>query len=158
MSLYLCKKFIIRAEAAEGEDELIAFDNVLLKCGIGDVSLVKTTSILPPNAELVQNHELPPGANVPAIYTAIISNKRGEKIAAAIAVAWTDGGPTLVAEYSATGITKEDAERKAIERVKIMARNRNLKITRIETRTVDHIVEKCACAIAVVVEIPEMKS
>src|SRR5262249_17098555 len=39
--------------SAEGTTELNAFDNALLAAGIGNINLVKVSSILPPNTEIV---------------------------------------------------------------------------------------------------------
>ena len=41
------KKFKIVAAAAEGHNNLTAFDNALLAAGIGNVNLVRISSILP---------------------------------------------------------------------------------------------------------------
>ncbi len=148
------KKVYVTAVASEGETELNAFDNCLLKIGIGDVSLVKVTSILPEDIEIVEEPiELPAGANIPAIYTYKVSSKPGERIAAAIALGKTKGGPTLVAEYSSVGISSEEAEKEASKRLMLMAKARNLELLSTEVYSVDHIVEKIGCALAVVVEI-----
>ena len=148
------KKVYVTAVASEGETELNAFDNCLLKVGIGDVSLVKVTSILPGDIEITEEPTiLPAGANVPAIYTYKISNNPGEKIAAAIALGQTKGGPTLVAEYSDVGVSIEEAETEASKRLMIMAKARNLEVQSTEVYSIDHVVEKIGCALAIVVEI-----
>ncbi len=45
------KKFSLVAGSAEGTSELNAFDNALLNAGIGNLNLIKVTSILPPQVE-----------------------------------------------------------------------------------------------------------
>lgn len=148
------KKVYATAIASEGETELNAFDNCLLKVGIGDVSLVKVTSILPHDVEIVDEPlKLPAGANVPAIYTYVISDKPGETIAAAIAIGKTQDGPTLVAEFSSKGINSEKAEDEALRRLELMAKARNLELVSTETYSSEHTVEKIGCVLAVVVEL-----
>ena len=51
--------------SAEGTTELNAFDNALLAAGIGNINLVKVSSILPPDTEMVDLPQLRPGAIVP---------------------------------------------------------------------------------------------
>ncbi|MGQ4892491.1 MAG: pyruvoyl-dependent arginine decarboxylase [Candidatus Njordarchaeia archaeon] len=152
--VYVPKKVYINAVSAEGETELNAFDNCLIKLGIGDVSLVKVTSILPNDIEITNKPvKLPNGANVPTIYTHIISNEKNKLIAAAIALGKTDGGPTLVAEFSGENIDAEGAEEEALKRLCNMAKARNLTIKSSEVYSADHIVENVGCVLAAVVEI-----
>ncbi|MHA1582462.1 MAG: pyruvoyl-dependent arginine decarboxylase [Candidatus Baldrarchaeia archaeon] len=95
-----------------------------------------------------------PGSNVPAIYTFVTSEKRGQKIATAIAVAKTINGPTLVAEYSNINISAGEAEEEAYKRVIKMAENRKREIDgRIIIKSSGHVVKKCGCALAIVVEV-----
>jgi arginine decarboxylase len=148
------KKVYVGTASSEGETELNAFDNCLLKLGIGDVSLVKITSILPSDVEIVDNIEkLPDGMNVPAIYTYKISSKPDSVIAAAIAIGKTDKGPTLVAEFSAEGVDAEKAEDEAAKRLYLMAKARGLKLATTEVYSVDHKVENIGCVLAAVVEL-----
>lgn len=149
------KKVLVKAVSAEGETPLNAFDNCLIKIGVGDVSLVKLTSILPPDIEFTENMpQLHPGSNVPAIYTSITSKKIGQQIAAAIAVAKTKNGPTLVAEYSNINISAGKAREEALKRVLEMAKNRKKEIEgKMVIKTTEHVVKKCGCALAIVVEI-----
>lgn len=149
------KRALIKAVSAEGETPLNAFDNCLIKVGVGDVSIVKLTSILPPDIEFTENiPQFQPGSNVPAIYTSIISEKKDQRIAAAIAVARTKKGPTLVAEYSNTNISANEAEEEALKRVTEMAKSRKKEIEgKIIIKSTEHVVKKCGCALAIVVEI-----
>ncbi len=148
------RKVFVGTASSEGETELNAFDNCLLKLGIGDVSLVKITSILPNDVEIVDDiEELPEGMNVPAIYTYKISNRPNAVIAAAIAIGKTDKGPTLVAEFSAEGVNAEEAEDEATKRLYLMAKARKLKLITTEVYSIDHRVEKLGCVLAAVVEL-----
>jgi len=68
---------------AEGSTPLNAFDNALLAAGIGNINLIKVSSILPPGVELVALPRIKPGALVPTAYAAMTSEVPGEVVAAA---------------------------------------------------------------------------
>src|SRR5256712_4449021 len=72
---------------AEGGTTLNAFDNALLAAGIGNINLVKDSSILPPEVPVIDLPKIKPGAIVPTAYAAMTSATPGETIAAAIAYA-----------------------------------------------------------------------
>jgi len=149
------RKVYVAAVAAEGETELNAFDNCLVKAGLPQVSLIKLTSILPRDIEITEEppRDLPLGANLPAIYDYVVSSTKGETIAAAIAIGWTNKGPTLVAEYSARNISKSEAEERALLRLKEMAKARKITIMEYKVYSAEHRVEKCGCALVIVAEI-----
>src|SRR3989454_546716 len=69
---------------AEGGTTLNAFDNALLAAGIGNINLVKVSSILPPEATVVDLPRLRPGAVIPTAYAAMTSEVPGEVVAAAV--------------------------------------------------------------------------
>jgi arginine decarboxylase len=52
------------AGIAEGSTPLNAFDNALLAAGIGNVNLIKVSSILPPGIELVALPRIKPGTSL----------------------------------------------------------------------------------------------
>src|SRR3977135_996179 len=72
------------AANAEGSTPLNAFDNALLAAGIGNVNLIKVSSILPPGIELVALPRIKPGALVPTAYAAIPSGVPGVVVGAAV--------------------------------------------------------------------------
>ena len=81
------ERFIIVSAAAEAGYALTAFDAALLKAGIGNVNLVKISSILPPGCYEEENGIVfPPGAFVPTAYGSICSEIKGELIAAAVGI------------------------------------------------------------------------
>ncbi len=74
------------AGASEGKNELTAFDRALLKAGIGNINLIRVSSILPPKAICKSDMVIPPGSLTPTGYGSIISTKPGQIISAAVAV------------------------------------------------------------------------
>src|SRR3990172_8461489 len=75
------------AGSAEGLTPLNAFDNALLAAGIGNINLVKVSSIVPPDVDIVPLPQIKPGAVIPTAYSAIESAARGELISAAVGYA-----------------------------------------------------------------------
>jgi arginine decarboxylase len=72
------------AASAEGGTPLNAFDNALLAAGLGNINLVKVSSIMPPRIEVIPLPRLKPGALIVTAYAAITSCTPGETITAAI--------------------------------------------------------------------------
>ena len=148
------RKIYVRAVNSEGDTELNAFDNCLVKAGLPQVSLIKVTSILPKDIIIVNDPpELPLGCNVPTIYAVYTSCQKGKLLASALAIGWTDRGPTLVAEFASEGMSRKEAEKEALFRLRKMAEARNLKITKEIIVSVDHVVDKCGCVLAFAAEI-----
>ncbi|MCX7835617.1 MAG: arginine decarboxylase, pyruvoyl-dependent [bacterium] len=144
--------FFLAAGASEGWTALNAFDGALLAAGIGDVNLVKMSSILPPACKPIQPFQLPYGALVPVAYAAYTSAEPGERIAAAVAVAIPEDEqlPGLIMEYEGRG-TKQDIEEHVREMAKRGMETRHRAIKSIESISVEHKVEKIAGIIAAVV-------
>jgi len=63
---------------AEGGTPLNAFDNALLAAGIGNINLVKISSILPPEVPVIELPKIKLGALIPTAYAAMTSEKPGE--------------------------------------------------------------------------------
>jgi arginine decarboxylase len=89
------RRFTIVAGRSEGGTKLTAFDKALLDAGIGNLNLLKVSSILPPNAECVEKLEIPPGSLTPTAYGSFVSDVSGQLIAAAVGVC---GSRSLVLE------------------------------------------------------------
>lgn len=78
--------FCLVSGSGEADTELNAFDRALLSAGIGDLNLVKVTSIVPPGANPENPKNIKPGSIVHAAYSCCRSEITGERIAAAVAV------------------------------------------------------------------------
>jgi arginine decarboxylase len=108
---YLC------AGAAEGITPLSAFDGALIAAGVGNVNLVRMSSILPPRSlEIKKPERLPYGALVPVAYASITSPEvgpgvsRGIAAAVAVAVPLDPDLPGLIMELSSSDMDQVDAE------------------------------------------------
>lgn len=140
-------KLYLVSGKSEGSTPLNAFDNALLEAGIGDVNLIKVSSIVPPNAEVVLGKpNLPRGVIVPCVYAERTSETPGEKIAVALAVGLAEDGFGVVMESE--GETAEEATAKAIEMVKEAFRVRGVELKRILQVSAEHEVVKCGGVVA----------
>lgn len=141
------RKLYLVAGKSEGSTPLNAFDNALLDAGIGDVNLIKVSSIVPPGAEvLLEKPNLPKGALVPCVYAEKTSETAGERIAVALAVGLSEDGFGVVMESE--GETAEEAVEKAVQMVKEAFSARGLNLKRILQIASEHQVVKCGGVVA----------
>src|SRR3970282_1564041 len=97
---------------AEGGTPLNAFDNALLAAGIGNVNLVKVSSIIPPDVAIVDLPKIKPGALVPTACAGRTSEVSGQTVAAAVGWALADdpAKPGVIMEFHDIA-TRQQAER-----------------------------------------------
>ncbi len=138
--------------ASEGNTKLNSFDNALLNAGVGDTNLVRMSSIIPPNCELVDEIILPKGALIPIAYAAISSENPGETISAAIGVGLPEnpGEPGLIMEFEdirPLSYVEEVVRQMVVDGYKF----RNRKYREILTLGIEHKVEKTASVFAAAV-------
>jgi arginine decarboxylase len=143
------KKFFVTAASAEGNSELTAFDKALLKARIGNVNLVRVSSILPPGCEYDPNLEIPAGSLVPTAYGYIVSEEPGELISAAVAVGLSPDAFGVIMEFSGK-CSAEEAKATIIKMVEEAFEIREMPLADIKVAAVEHVVEKIGCAYAAV--------
>ena len=136
---------------AEGSTPLNAFDNALLAAGVGNVNLVKVSSIFPPAAEVVSLPRIKPGAIVPSAYAAITSEVPGEVVAAAVGWALPDDPVKngIIMEFHDKA-TREEAELMIVQMLQEAFRTRGWRIAQMKVAAVEHRVERTGCALAAV--------
>ncbi len=143
------KKFFLTAASAEGQSELTAFDNALLAGRIGNINLIRVSSILPPGAEYDPDLSIPPGSLVPTAYGYIISDEPGELIAAAVGIGFSADTFGVIMEFAGKCSQKE-----AEERIEAMLReafaSRGMELVDMKIAATEHRVEKIGCALAAV--------
>ncbi|MBM7855669.1 arginine decarboxylase [Desulfohalotomaculum tongense] len=143
------KKYFVTAASAEGRSKLTAFDNALLKAKIGNVNLLRVSSILPPSAEYDPDLVLPPGSLVPTAYGYIISDVPGETIAAAVGVGLSKDTFGVIMEFSGK-CTREEASRAIENMLKEAFETRGMELVDMKITAVEHKVEKIGCCLAAV--------
>jgi arginine decarboxylase len=136
---------------AEGATPLNAFDNALLAAGIGNVNLVRISSILPPGVDLVPLPRIKLGAIVPTAYAAQTSEVPGEVIAAAVGWARPEDPEKngVIMEFHDKA-SREEAERMVVQMLEEAFRVRGQRIRDLRVFAVEHRVERTGCALAAV--------
>jgi arginine decarboxylase len=143
------KKFFVTAGSAEGKNHLNAFDNALLIGRIGNLNLMRVSSILPPGVQYCPNLDIPPGSLVPTAYGYIISDVPGELISAAVGVGFSKDTYGVIMEFSGK-CSKEEAEKKIISMLEEAFRTRGMKLEGTRLASAEHRVEAIGCALAAV--------
>ncbi len=143
-------RYSLVSGVAEGRTPLTAFDQALLAAGIGNLNLLKVSSILPPGAEYAAQLVIPPGSLLPVAYAALTSAVPGDLIAAAVAVGRGDPGEHGVIMETSGHFTREEIE----ERIKAMVEEafavRQKRLARLEVAAVARRVEHLGCVLAAV--------
>lgn len=136
--------------SGEGVTPLNAFDQALLSAGIGNLNLIKVSSILPAKVSLSPLPKIEAGSLVPAVYSTVTSNVSGETISACVGAGFSDDTFGLLYEYSHRGEAKtaEEVVQKMIEEGFKM---RKLKIGKIVIVSAEHRVERVGCVVAAAV-------
>ncbi|MGE5381614.1 MAG: pyruvoyl-dependent arginine decarboxylase [Methylocystaceae bacterium] len=143
------KKYFVSAGAAEGKTELTAFDKALLQAGVGNVNMLRVSSILPPDCVYDPGLVLPPGSLVPIAYGYVISEEPGDRIAAAVGVGIKHNSFGVIMEFSGH-CTKEEAEAQVTAMVEEAFAVRGLHLDEVKVAAAEHIVEQTGCAFACV--------
>ena len=143
-------KIAIVSGKDEGPTKLNAFDNALSNAGIGDVNLIKVSSMLAGNAEIVKLPKLKAGAMVNCVLSEITSDKPGDQITAVIAVAI---GEELGCVVETTGINKDadDLLDEAKMMVEYMMEKRDIEIKDLLIESSTAVVENIASVVASVI-------
>ncbi|MCX6640633.1 MAG: arginine decarboxylase, pyruvoyl-dependent [bacterium] len=155
MSFSVPRRYFLVSGCSEAPTELNAFDGALRQAGVGDVNLLKVSSIVPPACRRIDPIALPKGALIPIAYASISSDKPGEVIAAAIAVGIPEeiDQVGVIMEHSAVGHQAE-VEKIATDMARTALEMRGLSIKSIESRAVEIKVKDVAAAFAGVALIP----
>ncbi len=150
MGLPMPVKFSLVSASSEGRTELTAFDRALLLAGVGNVNLLKVSSILPPGATFSPVVDIQPGILLPIAYGSIISTEPGALISASVAVGISSKESYgVIMEFSGY-CSKKDAEEQVTEMVKEAFEVRNLPLTELYVKAVEHRVKNIGCAFAAV--------
>ena len=130
---------------------LNAFDNALLAAGIGNINLLKVSSILPPEVPVVELPKIKLGALVPTAYASITSETPGEIVAAAVGYALPDDPAKngVIMEYHGVA-SREEAERQIRAMLDEAFSVRGEAIAEMRVVAVEHRVERIGCALAAI--------
>lgn len=143
-------KIAIVSGKDEGPTKLNAFDNALTAAGIGDVNLIKVSSMLAGNAEVLPLPKLKAGSMVNCVLSTITSSNKGDQITAVVAVAIGDELGCVV-EKTGTNEDSEKLKEEAVFMVRYMMEKRNVKINELVVEDATHIVEEIGSVVSSVV-------
>lgn len=147
-------KIAIVSGKDEGPTKLNAFDNALSKAGIGDVNLIKVSSMLEKNTEIQNLPKLKPGAMVNCVLSTITSDNPGDNIIAVVAVAIGEKLGCVV-EETAINEDIDKIREKAIFMVKYMMEKRNEKIKELIVEDISHEVSEIGSVVSSVIYLNE---
>jgi len=141
---------------AEGGTPLNAFDNALLAAGIGNINLIKVSSIVPPDVSIIELPKIKPGALVPTAYAAMTSVVPGQTVAAAVGYALPDdpAKPGVIMEFHDIA-SRGEAERAIRAMLEEAFQVRGEPIRELKVFAVEHTVERTGCALAAVALLAE---
>lgn len=142
--------YTLAVGAAEGPTPMNAFDNALLAAGIGNVNLLKVSSILPRDIKYVDRLEIRPGSLVPTAYCTWTSEVPGESIAAAVGVGISRDSFGVIMEYAGTGV-RQEAEAEVGQMLETAFEQRQMKIDKVKIRGVDFQVKTLGSVVAAAV-------
>ncbi|MDR3223802.1 MAG: arginine decarboxylase, pyruvoyl-dependent [Methanobrevibacter sp.] len=147
-------KIAIVSGKAEGPTKLNAFDNALYNAGIGDANLIKVSSMLEKNTEVVELPNIKAGKMVNCVLSHASSDKKDDIIFATVAVAIGDNLGCVV-EKSGKNEDLDYVKSNVIAMVKYMMKIRNEKINVMIVEDLHHKVENIGSVISSVVYIDE---
>ncbi|MEX2355529.1 MAG: arginine decarboxylase, pyruvoyl-dependent [Thermaerobacterales bacterium] len=144
------KTIAIVSGAAEGSHRLTAFDGALLKAGIGNLNLIKVSSILPPHCEFVEQVNIPAGSLTPTAYGAVMSDEPGQQLAAAVAVGFAANDYGTIMEHAGF-LSGAEARQQVIDMVEESFAARGLELVEVKVAVSEITVVTCASAVAAAV-------
>ncbi len=143
-------KFALVVGRGEGTTPLNAFDAALLEAGIGNLNLLRVSSILPPGAKFSPELQIPPGTLTPTAYGYLTSSSPGQVIAAAIGVGISMDTYGVIMEFEGY-CTREMAEDRVRAMVEEGFRKRNLPLKEVFVQGIDHHVEGVGAVVSAAV-------
>ena len=134
----------------EGPTKLNAFDNALTDAGIGDVNLIKVSSMLAGHTEIENLPKLKAGSMVNCVLSEVTSDTPGDEITAVVAVAIGDELGCVV-ETSGVNKNSEELRNEACEMVEYMMEKRGVEIKDLIIESSATSVENIASVVSAVV-------
>jgi arginine decarboxylase len=142
--------FWLASGSAEGATPINAFDNALLNAGVGNLNLVKVSSVVPTGAVMLdQPVSIDPGTLVPAVYATRHSNVPGEHICSVVGIGLSEDSHGMIFEHSSD--SAEKAKRAVRTMVEDAFKQRGMKLARLMIRMAEHRVETLGCTVSAVV-------
>jgi len=143
-------KYRVATGSSEGSLALSAFDKALLEANIGNLNLVRITSILPPLVQEDPELQPPYGALVPTAYGAFTSENPGDIISAAVGLGFSRDHVGVIME-AAGCCPRQESEEKVQKMLEEAFASRHLTLDKTIIKGVQHRVGKTGAVIAAVI-------
>ena len=145
-------KYFLVAAYAEGPTPLNAFDNALMKAGIGNTNLVRISSILPPAAREIPLPQLPYASLIPTAYAEETSDVVGQRISAAVGCGVPEDPelPGVIMEHHLSG-DEASCRDAVLLRVKEAFAARGYRLKSVQVASASGVVERVGSVVAAVV-------
>lgn len=144
------KKVKLVAAGAEGPTPLNAFDNALLQAGIGNLNLIRVSSILPPGCVHEQDFAVPAGSLTPTAYGYLLSGEPDQEIAAAIGVGFCEEDYGVIMEFEGV-CSRAEAEEHVAQMVRDGFAARGKRLRDLRVRAAAHRVQRQGAVVAAAV-------
>lgn len=142
------RKIKLVSGSGEGEEKLLAFDRALTDAGIGNVNLIRVSSILPPGCSYDEGFSIPPGSLTPTAYGSLVSDEGGREIAAAVAIGFSRTAEDYGVIMEFAGFcSREEAERRVTEMVREAFRARGKELQEVRVTAVSRRVDSRPAAV-----------
>lgn len=151
---FVPRAYFLAAGAGDASSPLVAFDRALLSVGLGNINLVRLSSILAPGLPNARPAQIQTGAFVGAAYATVSSNTAGALIAAAVAVAhpMEEDRESIIMEKAGM-IPAKDIESQTVEMAIQALTSRGLRLKNVETVRIEHVVSVVGSVFAAVIEV-----
>ncbi|MDR0913031.1 MAG: arginine decarboxylase, pyruvoyl-dependent [Methanobrevibacter sp.] len=135
---------------SEGPTKLNAFDNALRDAGIGDVNLIKVSSMLTGETKIKDLPKLEAGKMVNCVLSNLESENNGDLIVAVVAIAIGDELGCVV-ENKGINVDIEELKLESEKMVKYMMNVRGVEIKKLLIEEIHHKVDNIGSVVASVV-------
>ncbi len=141
--------FTLVVGRGEGKKKLTAFDSALLDAGVGNMNLLRVSSVLPPHCTFRESLSMPFGSLLPIAYGSITSDVPGETISASIGVGIPQDPDSFGMIFEFSGFCPgSEAAARVEEMVREAFDMRSLALKEVKVKAVDHVVKECGTVFA----------
>ena len=141
--------FTLVVGRGEGKKKLTAFDSALLDAGVGNMNLLRVSSVLPPSCGFRHALKMPFGSLLPIAYGSITSDVPGETISASIGVGIPEDPASFGMIFEFSGFCAgSEAAIKVEEMVREAFEMRSLDLKEVKVKAIDHVVKECGTVFA----------
>ncbi len=145
------ERFWVTSGKSEGGTALNAFDNALLTAGIGNLNLIRVSSVLPKGAMRMYERpgHFPEGTLSPMVYSVAESVMPGEIIASCVGVGRAHNSYGVIFEHAGV-LSAAEAEATVRRQVEEAFARRGLALDELILESCQHRVEHFGCTVAAV--------